>query len=38
LARVVFELTMYLNLLRWVFRHPSIGPDDEPVGRRKSRR
>lgn len=29
---VVFELTMYRNLLRWMFRRPSIGPGDEPVG------
>jgi hypothetical protein len=29
---LVFELAMYRNLLRWVFRRPSVGPDDEPVG------
>jgi hypothetical protein len=29
---VVFELTMYLNLLRWFFRRPSIASGDEPVG------
>jgi hypothetical protein len=29
---VVFELTMYGNLLRWVVRRPSIGPGDEPLG------
>lgn len=29
---VLFEVTMYRNLLRWIFRHPSIGPGDEPIG------
>lgn len=29
---VVFELTMYRNLLFWILRRPSIGPGDEPVG------
>lgn len=29
---LVFEVTMYRNLLRWILRRPSIGPGDEPVG------
>ncbi|HET7328268.1 MAG TPA: hypothetical protein VFJ14_13400 [Nocardioidaceae bacterium] len=29
---VVFELTMYRNLLRWIIRRPCIGPGDEPAG------
>lgn len=29
---VVLELTMYRNLCRWIFRRPSIGPDEEPIG------
>lgn len=29
---VVFELTMYANLIRWIARRPSVPPGHDPVG------
>jgi hypothetical protein len=29
---LVLEVTMYKNLLRWIFRRPSVGPAEEPIG------